>query len=41
MRELKPEETEKVEKKIKQYIGSNYASFMNPLYTLVLNNQKV
>jgi len=41
MRPLKAEELEKVEKKLRQYVGSNYHSFLNPMYTLVLNNQKV
>ncbi|KAI5171551.1 60S ribosome subunit biogenesis protein NIP7 [Nematocida sp. LUAm3] len=41
MRELTKEETEKIEKKLRQYVGSNYSSMMNPLHKLVLNNQKV
>ncbi|KAI5187944.1 60S ribosome subunit biogenesis protein NIP7 [Nematocida homosporus] len=41
MRELTSLELEKVEKKVKQYIGSNFGSFLNPMFRLVLNNQKV
>ncbi|OAG31241.1 6S ribosome subunit biogenesis protein NIP7 [Nematocida displodere] len=41
MRELKPEEMEKVEKKMKQFIGSNFSSFLNPLHKIILHKQRV
>ncbi|KAI5191677.1 60S ribosome subunit biogenesis protein NIP7 [Nematocida sp. AWRm77] len=41
MRSLTEEEQQKIEKKLKTYMGSNLESFLNPLYTLVLNKQKV
>lgn len=41
MRDLVPEEMEKVEKRIRKYVGSNYDSFYGPMTKIVLNNQQV
>lgn len=41
MRDLKEEEMQKIEKKLRQYLGSNYESFLNPLHKLVLHKQRV
>ncbi|KAI5180221.1 60S ribosome subunit biogenesis protein NIP7 [Nematocida sp. AWRm80] len=41
MRELKEEELEKIKSKLMQYIGNNFNSFLNPLYKLVLHNQRI
>ncbi|KAI5190419.1 60S ribosome subunit biogenesis protein NIP7 [Nematocida minor] len=41
MRPLKEEEFAKIEKKLRQYIGNNISSFLNPLNELVYHHQKI
>lgn len=41
MRPLKEEELSKIEKKLRQYIGNNISSFLNPLNELVYHNQRI
>lgn len=41
MRPLKDEELDKVEKKLRQYIGNNISSFLNPIYELVYHKQRI
>ncbi|EIJ87857.1 60S ribosome subunit biogenesis protein NIP7 [Nematocida sp. ERTm5] len=41
MRPLKDEEFDKVEKKLKQYMGNNLSSFLNPLHELVYHKQRI
>ncbi|KAI5162199.1 60S ribosome subunit biogenesis protein NIP7 [Nematocida ausubeli] len=41
MRPLKEEEFDKVEKKLRQFMGNNLSSFLNPLHELIYHKQKV
>lgn len=41
MRPLKEEEFAKIEKKLRQYIGNNMPSFLNPLNELVYHQQRI